>query len=168
MFRWFLLIVIVLTTSNVQSATNGEAPKANTIQAQDEDGELFIPTAASNRSSSSQEPVDGSGGDVLLVDSADGDNNETGVGTRSWPYWIDTGCAEWLPINHVYFQLANTFLFLSYLAPAGLYGLLYLRLMLAIGCAFFAIWGWLILCAIDTLLWYILTLKKYLFYHFLL
>ncbi|XP_046456627.1 blood vessel epicardial substance-like [Daphnia pulex] len=69
-----------------------------------------------------------------------------------WPYF-NTGCLEWLPINHIYFQLANSFLFLSYLAPAGLYGLIYLRLMLAIGSAFFAIWGWFILCAFDTFLW---------------
>ncbi|CAB0013425.1 unnamed protein product, partial [Nesidiocoris tenuis] len=32
----------------------------------------------------------------------------------------------WGPLNHVYFQLANLFYFLSYLAPAGLHGLLYL------------------------------------------
>lgn len=70
----------------------------------------------------------------------------------TWPYF-NTGCQEWLPTNHAYFQLANSFLFLSYLAPAGLYGLLYLRSMLAIGSAFLAIWGWIILCAFDTFLW---------------
>nr|CAH0102370.1 unnamed protein product [Daphnia galeata] len=69
-----------------------------------------------------------------------------------WPY-LNTGCLEWLPINHFYFQLANVFLFLSYLAPAGLYGLIYLRLMLAIGSAFLSIWGWIIICAFDTFLW---------------
>lgn len=69
-----------------------------------------------------------------------------------WPYF-NTGCLQWLPINHVYFQLANGFLFLSYLAPAGLYGLIYLRLMLAIGSAFLSIWGWIIICAFDTFLW---------------
>ena len=69
-----------------------------------------------------------------------------------WPYF-NTGCLEWLPINHVYFQLANCFLFLSYLAPAGLYGLIYLRLMLGIGSAFLSIWGWIIICAFDTFLW---------------
>lgn len=69
-----------------------------------------------------------------------------------WPYF-DTGCLEWLPINHIYFQLANTFLFLSYLAPGGIGGLIYLRVMLAVGSAFFAIWGWIVLCAFDTFLW---------------
>uniref|UniRef100_A0A0N8BWS7 Popeye domain containing protein n=1 Tax=Daphnia magna TaxID=35525 RepID=A0A0N8BWS7_9CRUS len=69
-----------------------------------------------------------------------------------WPYF-NTGCLQWLPLNHVYFQLANGFLFLSYLAPAGLYGLIYLRLTLAIGSAFLSIWGWTIICAFDTFLW---------------
>ncbi|XP_047468993.1 popeye domain-containing protein 3-like isoform X3 [Penaeus chinensis] len=62
-------------------------------------------------------------------------------------------CSDWLPINHIYFQLANIFLFLSYLAPNGIYGILYLRITLTIGCMFFALWGWVILCAFDTFLW---------------
>ncbi|KAI9559318.1 hypothetical protein GHT06_016107 [Daphnia sinensis] len=69
-----------------------------------------------------------------------------------WPYF-NTGCLQWQSLNHVYFQLANGFLFLSYLAPAGLYGLIYLRLTLAIGSAFLSIWGWIIICAFDTFLW---------------
>jgi hypothetical protein len=62
-------------------------------------------------------------------------------------------CAEWKPVNHVYFQLANTFFFLSYLAPNGLYGILYLRCTLLVGCAFFALWGWAVLCCFDAFLW---------------
>lgn len=62
-------------------------------------------------------------------------------------------CHKWLPINHIYFQLANIFLFLSYLAPNGIYGILYLRITLTIGCMFFSLWGWVILCAFDTFLW---------------
>lgn len=99
-----------------------------------------------------------SNGQPNFVESDDDDTTTNSTETVQvdwstiWPYF-NTGCLEWLPINHVYFQLANSFLFLSYLAPAGLYGLLYLRLMLAIGSAFFAIWGWMILCAFDTFLW---------------
>ncbi|CAL4080185.1 unnamed protein product [Meganyctiphanes norvegica] len=65
-------------------------------------------------------------------------------------------CSGWLPINHIYFQLANIFLFLSYLAPNGIYGILYLRITLTIGCLFFSLWGWLIMCAFDTFLWNII------------
>lgn len=62
-------------------------------------------------------------------------------------------CAEWKPVNHVYFQLANTFFFLSYLAPNGMYGILYLRCTLLVGCAFFSLWGWAVLCCFDAFLW---------------
>ncbi|KAL7638522.1 UNVERIFIED_CONTAM: hypothetical protein RMT77_011092 [Armadillidium vulgare] len=62
-------------------------------------------------------------------------------------------CSKWLPVNHIYFQLANTFLLLSYLAPNGIYGILYLRVTLTIGCFFFAIWGYAVLCAFDTIVW---------------
>jgi len=60
---------------------------------------------------------------------------------------------KWLPVNHLYFQLANIFLFLSYLAPNGIYGILYLRITLCVGCFFFTIWGYLVLCALDTVIW---------------
>ncbi|XP_037082599.1 popeye domain-containing protein 3-like [Pollicipes pollicipes] len=62
-------------------------------------------------------------------------------------------CPSYLPLNHVYFQVANFFLFLSYLAPPGLGGLLYLRSTLAIGLFFLAMWGYVVLCALDTFLW---------------
>ncbi|XP_076373448.1 popeye domain-containing protein 3-like isoform X2 [Tachypleus tridentatus] len=63
-------------------------------------------------------------------------------------------CANgWLPPNHLLFQLANTFLFLSYMAPTGIHGLLYLRATLMLACLFFSLWAWLILCAFDTFLW---------------
>lgn len=62
-------------------------------------------------------------------------------------------CTQWGSVNHAYFQLANTFFFLSYLAPNGLYGILYLRCTLLVGCAFFALWGWAVLCSFDAFLW---------------
>lgn len=139
--QWLLLLFVTVIV-RVQSASDGKPATTNAIHYEDQEL-LILPT--DNRSSPAES--DGSGG---MPEEAD---NVT-THSKSWPYWIDTGCAQWLPVNHVYFQLANTFLFLSYLAPAGLYGLLYLRLMLAIGCAFFAIWGWIILCAFDTFLWY--------------
>lgn len=62
-------------------------------------------------------------------------------------------CGAWAQLNHVYFQLANMFYFLSYIAPNGLHGLLYLRCTLLVGCAFTALWGATILCSFDALLW---------------
>lgn len=62
-------------------------------------------------------------------------------------------CSQWGPVNHMYFQLANTFFFLSYLAPSGLYGLVYLRCTHLIGCALFALWGFSVICSLDAFLW---------------
>uniref|UniRef100_T1JAS8 POPDC1-3 domain-containing protein n=1 Tax=Strigamia maritima TaxID=126957 RepID=T1JAS8_STRMM len=66
---------------------------------------------------------------------------------------ISPYCNAWSPTNHIFFQLANAFLFLSYLAPNGIYGILYLRSTLMIGCFFFSLWGYAIICALDTLIW---------------
>ncbi|CAN7946211.1 unnamed protein product, partial [Ixodes hexagonus] len=65
-------------------------------------------------------------------------------------------CPSWLPMNHIYFQIANIFFLLSYLAPSGPYCLLYLRGVIGVGSFFFALWGYVILCAFDMLMWYAL------------
>ena len=45
------------------------------------------------------------------------------------------GCpiGAWEPLNHVLFQLANAALLVSYLAPNGIYGILFLHSWLVIG-----------------------------------
>lgn len=62
-------------------------------------------------------------------------------------------CERWNELNHIYFQIANIFFFLSYLAPNGTYGMLYLRCGLLVGCIFFALWSWTIKCYFDALVW---------------
>lgn len=62
-------------------------------------------------------------------------------------------CSEWKQTNHIYFQLANTFFFLSYLAPNGMYGMLYLRCTVLVGCAFYTLWGWTVQCFFDAVVW---------------
>ncbi|UYV60149.1 NUP43 [Cordylochernes scorpioides] len=59
----------------------------------------------------------------------------------------------WLPINNILFQVANLFLLFSYFATTSHFGVIYLRICLMLGSLFFALWGWIILCAFDTLLW---------------
>lgn len=106
-----------------------------------------------NGNRSIEEPA--GSGDSATDQTNNGTNSDGSNGTdwsQIWPYF-NTGCVEWFPINHFYFQLANTCLFLSYLAPAGLWGLIYLRVVLAVASFFFALWGWVILCAFDTFLW---------------
>ncbi|OQR71976.1 blood vessel epicardial substance-like [Tropilaelaps mercedesae] len=68
--------------------------------------------------------------------------------------WENLPCQEgWLPTNHILFHSANVCLFLSYCCPPGLEGLLYLRVVLFFGCLFFSLWGWMVLCAMDTFVW---------------
>lgn len=173
LYSGLFLLLWLVAASRVDGARKTRPDSSNSIADDTEDtpdavlNDQLLPTLdnensqSSNRSSENNADEDWQGsGDVessilSLPDAASSDNNSTTITpdwNTTWPYF-NTGCLQWLPINHVYFQLANSFLFLSYLAPAGLYGLLYLRLMLAIGSAFFAIWGWVILCAFDTFLW---------------
>eukprot|EP00794_Sanderia_malayensis_P017687 gene17687-19455_t len=63
-----------------------------------------------------------------------------------------TDC-KWLPANHFLFQLANICLVISYFVPDTMNGLFMLRCSLGSSGLFFALWGWLILCAPDTFIW---------------
>lgn len=95
---------------------------------------------------------------------SDGESHKMHSSSQDWPnvthsvslfssVFSVSYCTQWASINHVYFQLANTFFFLSYLAPNGMYGILYLRCTLLVGCAFFALWGWTVMCSFDAFLW---------------
>ncbi|CAN8006091.1 unnamed protein product [Ixodes pacificus] len=62
-------------------------------------------------------------------------------------------CPAWLNTNHHLFQIANLFLRFSYLLQGGPYTLLQTRVVLGLGSSFFALLGYIILCAFDTLVW---------------
>ncbi|KAK4010266.1 popeye domain-containing protein 3 isoform X2 [Daphnia magna] len=90
----------------------------------------------------------------LQINESNSTSNASSIAAKGdavWPCFY-TGCL-WLPINHISFQFAHVFLCLSYLAPPGLYGLIYLRLVLAIGSALLAAWACFIICAFDTFIW---------------
>jgi len=63
-----------------------------------------------------------------------------------------TNC-NWLPLNNFLFQIANVLLVFSYFVPDNLNGLFLLRFFLGTAGLFFALWGWMILCAPDTFGW---------------
>lgn len=67
--------------------------------------------------------------------------------------WTIQQCSSWNQPNHLYFQLGNAFFFLAFLAPHGSYGMLWLRCTLVIGCILITMWGWLIQCTGDIVLW---------------
>lgn len=67
--------------------------------------------------------------------------------------WSIEQCLSWRRPNHLYFQLGNAFFFLAFLAPHGSCGMLWLRCTLVIGCILMAMWGWMIECTGDVVLW---------------
>lgn len=69
-----------------------------------------------------------------------------------WDLYLNH-CPKWRPINHVFFQVANIFLLLSFLAPHTQSGLLWLRVGLVLGCAFSGMWAWSVECYLDGVLW---------------
>ena len=62
-------------------------------------------------------------------------------------------CPGWVPLNHVYYQLANLLLLLSSLAPNTPYGFLFLRILLLMSFSLSTVWGWTVACGLDTTAW---------------
>lgn len=69
-----------------------------------------------------------------------------------WDMYLNH-CPKWRPINHVFFQAANVFFLLSFLAPHTPSGLIWLRVALVLGCAFSGLWAWSIECYLDAVVW---------------
>uniref|UniRef100_A0A2A4K8U2 POPDC1-3 domain-containing protein n=1 Tax=Heliothis virescens TaxID=7102 RepID=A0A2A4K8U2_HELVI len=69
-----------------------------------------------------------------------------------WDMYLNH-CPRWRPVNHVFFQVANVFFLLSFLAPHTPSGLVWLRVALMLGCAFSGMWAWSIECYLDAVLW---------------
>lgn len=67
--------------------------------------------------------------------------------------WTIEHCTSWHRPNHLYYQLGNAFFFLAFVAPHGSYGMLWLRCSLVIGCILLTMWGWIIECTGDVVLW---------------
>ncbi|CAH0720212.1 unnamed protein product, partial [Brenthis ino] len=69
-----------------------------------------------------------------------------------WDMYLNH-CPKWRPINHIFFQAANVFFLLSFLAPHTPSGLIWLRVALILGCAFSGLWAWSIECYLDAVVW---------------
>lgn len=67
--------------------------------------------------------------------------------------WTIEHCTSWHRPNHLYYQLGNAFFFLAFVAPHGSYGMLWLRCSLVVGCILLTMWGWIIECTGDVVLW---------------
>ena len=62
-------------------------------------------------------------------------------------------CPGWVPLNHIYYQVANLLLLLSSLAPNTTYGFLFLRILLLMSFSLSTVWGWTVACGLDTTAW---------------
>ncbi|XP_047129084.1 popeye domain-containing protein 3 [Hydra vulgaris] len=61
---------------------------------------------------------------------------------------------KWLPVNQFLFQMANIFLVFTYfIKPINAWGFIKLKLSLTLAGLCFAIWGGLIICSFDCLIW---------------
>ncbi|EDW65641.1 blood vessel epicardial substance isoform X1 [Drosophila virilis] len=67
--------------------------------------------------------------------------------------WSIEQCLIWQQPHHLYFQLGWAFLFLAFLAPHGPFGSLWMRATLLIGCIMMGMYGYLIECTPDVVLW---------------
>ncbi|XP_059222238.1 blood vessel epicardial substance isoform X2 [Stomoxys calcitrans] len=67
--------------------------------------------------------------------------------------WSIEQCLIWQRPHHMYFQLGNAFLLLAFLAPHRPFGILWLRSMLVVAAVLLAMYGYLIDCAQDIVLW---------------
>lgn len=68
--------------------------------------------------------------------------------------WTFEKCASWQrPPHHLYFQLANALFFIAFMSPCGSYGLLCARCALVIGSILMTMWGYLIECTVDVIVW---------------
>lgn len=62
----------------------------------------------------------------------------------------------WVPASQFFFQMANSFLVISYLADhTSRFGLLHMRFALMMAGFCFAFWGTFILCSLDPMIWHL-------------
>lgn len=80
------------------------------------------------------------------------DNNGT-LRSASPGDWSIEQCLIWQRPHHLYFQLGNAFFFLALLAPHGSVGMLWLRALMIIACILMGMYGYLIECTPDVVLW---------------
>lgn len=93
------------------------------------------------------------------------DLNGTFKSVNSWPRSLLEVCSSWqTEPQHFYFQLGFAFFFMAMLAPHNPFGMLWLRSILVIGCVLMAMYGWLIECTPDIVIWAVLILVVNLIY----
>ncbi|XP_011183317.1 blood vessel epicardial substance isoform X1 [Zeugodacus cucurbitae] len=67
--------------------------------------------------------------------------------------WSIEQCVIWERPHHLYYQLGNAFFLLAFMAPHGPFGALWLRALILIGCTLMAMYGYLVECKPDVVIW---------------
>lgn len=67
--------------------------------------------------------------------------------------WTVAQCLSWNRPHHLYFQLGNALFFIAFLAPHGSYGMLCARCALVVGSILMTMWGYLVECTMDVVVW---------------
>lgn len=68
--------------------------------------------------------------------------------------WSIEHCVSWHRLHHLYFQLGNALFLIAFLLPHGSYSLLCSRCALVIGSILLTMWGYLIECSADVVVWH--------------
>lgn len=87
-----------------------------------------------------------------IIDTYDNDTFKLTNGPYDWAWSIEQ-CLTWHRPQHLYFQLGNALFLLAFLAPHGSYSTLCARCALVIGSILMTMWGYLVQCTADVILW---------------
>lgn len=81
------------------------------------------------------------------------DNRTFKLASGPGDWSIEQCLLSWSRPHHLYFQLGNALFFIAFLAPHGSYGLLCSRCALVVGSILLTMWGYLIECTADVVVW---------------
>lgn len=149
----------VIETAAISGGSSGGIPSNGGVSSAVSIFSQPTMNAVTGHSSSSSSSSSGNGGIGMIVTNSNAggalswDNNATIRSATTTVDWSIEQCIIWQRPHHMYFQLGNAFLLLAFLAPHRPFGILWLRAMLVIGAILLAMYGYLIDCAQDVVLW---------------
>ena len=62
-------------------------------------------------------------------------------------------CPQWVPLNHIFFQIANMFLLTSSITPESPDTTILRRVLQIFAFSTLSLWGWTIACGLDIMGW---------------
>ncbi|XP_004527120.1 blood vessel epicardial substance isoform X1 [Ceratitis capitata] len=140
-----------VSAENVDTVISGTMPLTATVTGSVEGGSANALTTGSVTGTSiahTTTAVGSSAGSGTIT----WDNNGT-LRSLNPGDWSIEQCVIWQRPHHLYFQLGNAFFLLAFLAPHGPFGALWLRALILIGCTLMAMYGYMVECKPDVVLW---------------